>query len=64
MHLSEPVRFTDFRLRYRDAVDAVEFADDLDGIGDTLLEASGEEAGRHRLQRRRRAPRRADPRIA
>ncbi len=42
--LSEPVRFTDFRLRYRDAVDAVEFADDLDGIGEMLLETSGDEA--------------------
>ena len=41
--LSEPVRFTDFRLRYRDAVDAVAFADDPDDIGEPLLEASGDE---------------------
>jgi ATP-dependent helicase/nuclease subunit A len=42
--LSEPVRFTDFRLRYRDAADVVAFDDDADGMGEPLLEASGDES--------------------
>ncbi|CAG2126597.1 RecBCD enzyme subunit RecB [Cupriavidus yeoncheonensis] len=45
--LSEPVRFTDFRLRYRDAADAADvmaFADDPGDMGEPLLEASGDES--------------------
>ncbi|MFC4521538.1 UvrD-helicase domain-containing protein [Cupriavidus pinatubonensis] len=40
---SEPVRFTDFRLRYRDAADVVGFAEDADDLDVPLLETSGDE---------------------